>query len=475
METIIPEELLTFKVLETKIYKEACELAVETMRRVLEAYDKQLEESRNRAVYRHKGSRRTTVKTLFGEVSFCRTLYRMKDDEGIEKSIYLLDEALGLRTVGLMSENYIEKLVSGITTKSYRACAQEISETTGQVISSMGVWNVVQKLGDKLCHEEEELAELHKKGAVKGERTVPIIFEETDGVNLKLQRDDRKTARNGQAEMKVAIAYAGWKKTGNNRYSLDGKVAFAGFAGSKKFHRVREAKISHEYDVDEAAFRILNGDGAHWIKKVPDRDTVFQLDTFHRNKAIRENLPAKAQKDVLSYLEEKDIDGLFGYLEAYRNSLDSDEDTELADTLISYFCNNREGLLSYRDRGLDIPQSPEGLCYRNMGTMEGHIWSIVANRMKHNHTTWSKAGANHLAKILAKKCEGKLGDVTRKLELPAFREEWADEILEDVFSVAKTPKCDGKGYEYPVQGSLAGMKEALRGTPGALLRIAGFR
>ena len=41
--------------------------------------------------------------------------------------------------------------------------------------------------------------------------------------------------------------------------------------------------------------------------------------------------------------------------------------------------------------------------YRNMGIMENHVWSVIAKRMKHNHTSWSKRGWNHLAKILAKK------------------------------------------------------------------------
>ena len=121
-----------------------------------------------------------------------------------------------------------------------------------------------------------------------------------------------------------------------------------------------------------------------------------------------------------------------------------------------------------------MPESPEGLVYRNMGTMEGHIWSIIAGRMKHNHTTWSKAGANNLAKILAKKCEGKLDEVTRHLELPVFEEEQAEEITGEILSAAKVPLRDGKGYEYPVKGSLAAINEALRGDPKKLFGMAGY-
>lgn len=58
---------------------------------------------------------------------------------------------------------------------------------TGQRISAMGVWNVIQALGEKVVKEEEALVDEHKKGHVQGELVAPVLFEETDGgvyVNL---------------------------------------------------------------------------------------------------------------------------------------------------------------------------------------------------------------------------------------------------------------------------------------------------
>jgi len=475
MDTMITENLLTFKELEQKIFKAVCEIAIGIVIRILRVYDLYLMETRDRKRYRHKGQRTTTIKTLFGEVTYRRTVYETTDEDGSRHCVFLLDEALGLENVGLFSENYAERLVSGITTKSYRECAKEISKTTNQSISTMGVWNAIQVLGGKVCKEERDLVKRHKNGLLKRGKEVPVIFEESDGVNLKLQGKDRAEAKNGQAEMKVAIAYDGWKEEGNDRYRLDGKVAFAGFVRSKEFHQIREAKISQEYNTEEAAYRILNGDGAGWIKKVPDRDTLFQLDVFHRNKAVREKLPyRKAQEDVLTFLKERDIPGMFTYLETYRDSLSDQEEIRQAEELITYFRNNEVGLIPYGERGLMIPENPEGLVYRNMGTMEGHIWSIIAGRMKHNHTTWSKAGANNLAKILAKKCEGKLGEVTKRLELPVFESAKAEEVLGEALSAAKVPMYEGKGYEYPVRGSVVVIKEALRGDPRKLFYMAGY-
>lgn len=72
-------------------------------------------------------------------------------------------------------------------------------------------------------------------------------------------------------------------------------------------------------------------------------------------------------------LDEKDIAGLFEHLETYKNSLSDDAEIEKAEKLITYFANNRQGLLSYQDQGILLPESPKGLTYRNMGTMETYL------------------------------------------------------------------------------------------------------
>ena len=109
-----------------------------------------------------------------------------------------------------------------------------------------------------------------------------------------------------------------------------------------------------------------------------------------------------------------------------------------------------------------------------MGTMENHVWSIIARRMKHNHTSWSRRGGNHLAKILAKKCSGRLQEVTEKLQRPAFEEEQEEVLYEKIQTAAKTPCKDGHGYGYPVEGHLASLDTAVRGDGRRMFSIVGF-
>jgi len=47
----------------------------------------------------------------------------------------------------------------------------------------MGVWNVIQAMGEKVCEEEKELTDAHKAGKVHGGKEVPErlkkpLFEE---------------------------------------------------------------------------------------------------------------------------------------------------------------------------------------------------------------------------------------------------------------------------------------------------------
>lgn len=475
MNLMIKENDVTFKELEKNIYAWVCQIGRKFTKEFLERYDRMLMEERDKKKYRNKGVRQTTVKTVYGEVTYQRNVYEVTEEDGTRRFVYLLDETLELNHVGLISTNMAELLVKGITELSYRECASQVSKMTGQTISAMGVWNVIQALGEKVCEEEAELTEEHKKGHIKGKKEVPVLFEEADGVYIKLQGRDRKKEKQDKAEIKIGIAYDGWRRIGPERYALENKVVVAGFSKAKEFHEYREAVIAQEFALDEVSQRILNADGASWIKKVKDKSTCFQLDPFHRNKAVKEKIHEEAARDaILELLREEEIEEVFRYLEIYRNSLSDEEEIKDAEELLQYYENNREGLLPYQSQGLELPEPPEGLEYRNMGTMENHVWSVIAKRMKHGHRSWSRQGGNHLAKILAKKCSGKLYEVTERLRRPVFEEEKVEELYGEILMSAKAPKKEGKGYQYPAIGHVVGLDGKIQGERKRLLHMAGY-
>ena len=162
MKSMVNEKGITFKEIEKEIFKIVCEAGRELTREILEKYDKHLHETRNKSVYRDKGCRGTSIKTVYGEVAYERHVYQTRDEYGINHCVYLLDENLKLNSIGLISENYVELLISSITEMSYRNCAEKVSETTGLSISHAGVWNIIQALGEKLENDEKELVATSK-------------------------------------------------------------------------------------------------------------------------------------------------------------------------------------------------------------------------------------------------------------------------------------------------------------------------
>lgn len=163
----------------------------------------------------------------------------------------------------------------------------------------------------------------------------------------------------------------------------------------------------------------------------------------------------------MELLEEESIEEVFEYLEIYKNSLWEEGEIREAEELIWYYRNNEEGLVPYQSRGLELVPHPEGLEYRNMGTMENHVWSVIARKMKYNHTSWIRRGGNHLTKILAKKCSGKLNEVIERYRLGVI-EEKAEEMYGEIMKSAKIGKKAGKEYEYPVIGHMVGLEGQIR-------------
>ena len=202
MKSMIMENGVTFKELEKNIFAWICQIGRCFTKEFLERYDRMLMESRDKKKYRNKGTRQTTVKTVYGEVTYQRTVYEVIEEDGTRHFVYLLDETLELTNVGLISTNMAELLVKGITELSYRECAAKVSEMTGQTISAMGVWNVIQALGEKICEEEKELTAEEKLGK-ELEEAQKVIDEQKDKyLRLSAEFDNfRKRTLKEKAEL----------------------------------------------------------------------------------------------------------------------------------------------------------------------------------------------------------------------------------------------------------------------------------
>ncbi|WP_373214233.1 UPF0236 family transposase-like protein [Ruminococcus sp. 5_1_39BFAA] len=116
----------------------------------------------------NKGKRTTTIKTVYGEVAYARRVYQTKLEDGKKAFVYLLDEAMQMDKIGLISTNLAEKIAMTVTESPYRVTADIISETCGQSISHGGAWNLVQKLGERIREEEDYTVKQMEAGEAEG-------------------------------------------------------------------------------------------------------------------------------------------------------------------------------------------------------------------------------------------------------------------------------------------------------------------
>lgn len=452
MISIVDEKLVSFKTLEQKIYAYVCELGREITRLMLEHYDDELAQERDRPNYRDKGKRSATIKTVYGEVSYSRRVYETKTKEGKKAYVYLLDEAMQMEKIGLISTNLAEKIALSVTESPYRVTAEGISGTCGQSISAGGVWNLMQRLGERISEEETQAVRQMEAGKSQGTKAVPVLFEEMDGVWLHMQERHHKKMKS--REMKVFTMYEGWdaEKEKQKRSTLVEKTMLAGMEGSMEFHAKREACIQTKYAPEEIGQRILNGDGGGWIREVYDPEAIFQLDRYHiYQEILRKIADKKAQREIRELLEADRPDEMLEYIRTYAVSVESPDENDKrsrnAMELYRYLEHNKEGLLPYHKRGIPIPEPEEGILYKNMGIQERQNCTVLTLRMKYRRMRWSLNGANNLAKALYRKENQELVSTIERytdgLIFPVQLQEAVEQL-----SAAKAPRKDGKGNPY---------------------------
>lgn len=452
MKSIVEEKLVSFKELEQKIFKYVCELGCEITRMLLETYDKELAAARDTKQYRDKGKRSTCIKTVYGTVEYERKVYKTSLEDGKTAYVYLLDQAMQMDKIGLISTNLAEKLAMTVTESPYRTTADMVSSTCGQTISAGGVWNVMQRLGERISEEEQHAVKQMNADQSEGQKEIPVLFEEMDGVWLNMQDEHHKKMK--KQEMKVFTMYEGWdeEKEKQRRSTLVEKSMLAGMEKSSEFHEKREAYIRKKYNADEIQQRILNGDGGSWIKEPYDPEVIFQLDRYHVYKEIlRKISDKKAQEEIRKLFDEEKVEEMLEYIEVYATSVESpdgaDKKSKKARELYQYLNHNRGGLLPYDKQGKEIPAPRSGIVYKRMGVQENQNCTVITLRMKNRRMRWSVKGANNLAKALYRKENRELIETIDRYTDGLIFTMQMREIVETL-SAGKAPKKDGKGNSY---------------------------
>ncbi len=469
---------LSFKTLEQKIYRIVCDIACDIFKDALEKIDKMLMATRDVERYRHKGIKKTHVNTVMGVIEYSRRIYECYNDDNKKEYIYLLDQYLNNETIGHVSTNLAEKIIERSLEESYRKTAEAVESATNTSLSHTTAWNVIQKVGKKLEEIDQQLIKRYEHGNINGQREIDVLFQEADGVWINMQGKDRpKSGKSSKKEMKIAKFYEGWKKRGNqkNSYLTYNRKIIAGFEKANDFKKLSDATIAQNYNVDEIQYRIINGDGDPWIKRgIGEEGVHYQLDPFHRARSIVRAVPEKEQvKKLNNMFDEGKVDEAMEYLKDLM--IEYVEDEKVRDKLhklYDYLSKNYDGLTPYQLRGLELPDPPEGITYRNMGTMESSVCDVIKLRMKGRKMSWTKKGANALGKLLALRASGDLYETLDLLLDNTITDNKAEEIVEEIVQLSaadvnKKPKDSGiypiKRASMPYEGQAMTMgRKAIR-------------
>ena len=422
--------------------------------------DQELAETRDRKRFRSKGKRRTSIKTKLGVIEFSRNVYVDNAAPESRKCVYLLDEELGIEKVGLVSEDVCQAAATAVCESTYRGAAKMISETTGLSITGQGVWNIIQKLGTRrktqIIQQAKQAEAHHGSGVIESK----LLYEENDGIYLKLQGESRKKCGSSK-EMKVGIAYDGatWQKEKGKkkRRTLDNKVAYASFENVRDFMRNKEGLVASRFNVDEIELRVINGDGAQWIRKHGDANCISVLDKFHRNKKITECVREPEFAALIrELLYAGRIEEVLTCIQAQRDSVMDPQEKAALEELYSYYANNASALLGYYDRDIAIPETrkPGEIHHARLGSMESNVFTLIGNRMKGRRACWSENGANHLALILCAYhttgLEGMFAATTPNIAAASHETDYNPKA-----SAGSTPQKEGHGYRFWNSGTIS--------------------
>ena len=401
-----------FEELELAIYQMIMEIACDVFKILLEEYDEEIMENRDKQRYRNMGLRNQNLKTMFGVVQYKRHLYL---DNQKKTYIFLLDENLELETFGNYTLNLADRIKQLVTEVPYREVEEQLENLTNRRLSHQSIWNLVQKIGGEIFEEYKNKKEEGNQGMLKTE----FLFEEHDGVYLR----SREKSNERGIEIKAGTFYTGWEKNGKNSHKLENKVVFAAAIPAEEFIEIKETLADYTYDMDKVKYRIMNCDGAGWTFNNSDQTAVRQLDFFHIKQAIYMAISNKEQiKALYEMLIKKEYDKMLEHIKVLERECTVENKKKIIADLYRYLSNYRTELERYKGK---IAYTGDKLL-RNMGIQENQNYILITRRMKHRRMAWTKKGATNLALIVCDEINNKTWN---KIDRESRKTKLNEEIL----------------------------------------------
>jgi len=390
---------------------------------IMEKFIKELEEE----LFRTKpkdlevvGFRKKNIATKLGEIKIKRRLYKKKNSKN--DYIFLLDDKLNIRKGRRVSGEYLKLLVSLSSMLSFRQVEEVIEEAGFPSLSHATIHKEVREFGEresKRIEYEREKVFTEGKLQVGGKKEKDLLFIEADGIMVSSQEDKERM------EIKVGVVHEGWNyetPAKSRRRLKNPKVVMGMYKDADSFWEEFSSEISKEYDLTNTQV-VLNGDGASWIQETAKDyfpGLIVQLDRFHIKKDVSRHFGYEIAEGLYKVLQEGEDQAFLDTLESLIWEAKTKEKQKQQHKLVKHYQKYKEHLLDYRYR------LPEKLKQKKklygMGVVEGYVDKNIARRMKNQGMSWSKKGAEAMAKILMlkhnKKLKERLNDEYYKIKSP---------------------------------------------------------
>lgn len=436
-------------------YQEGCALARRLAIKRLEGIEERLYQN-HPASWEVIGFRGRTFVTRFGELRINRRLYR--DEKGSYH--FLLDEYLGWPPNQIATPDLQECLVKQATQVPFRSVSETLEKLTAGILSASTIHRLVQKTAKVVMEKERaDWQALFEEGKLPagGERKVPILYSEGDGVWVHLQREKQE-----HYEIKNAIAYEGWERLSGKeeRYRLVNKRVYCQADDEISFWEGASLEWSRQWDLSYVRQIVIGGDGADWIDAGIGEfaHSIRQLDGFHLARACGRGW----QEGGAIY-------------QAIRAG-EVEEASRLINNLISREGKRYQKARQYVERNLEkgrdwrtckasfhaegVQNEIEG---RGLGTMESNEDKLVANRMKKRGLSWRIGGGCRMAKVIQLAANGEIRPYCIRQQ-NTVSEKTADALI-------STPKSRPNGYQKWLQAGIP----ALTGPHASRLWVENLR
>jgi len=410
----VPPEVRSFKGLEQHLREKGREFLQCVFELLLRWLDEALYEEHppGWTVQDCKGKQMDTV---VGQVELHRRRYR--DEMGEPR--YLLDEALGLSKRQRLSPGLIEEIVTQAVEKPFREVERQRRAQGLPSVSHVSVHRWTRRMGERRGQEEAAQRE-----AVFGRGELPppgpasrVVFAEGDGLVVHAQREAED-----HLEIKLAVLHRGWEPryAGSREWRLKDRRVHAGVVEvGETFWEEVMATQGHRVGLWEAEQLVVNGDGAAWIDgalEVWGKAGHRQLDPFHVRRDLQRAYPEEEARRLWAALRRGEVEAVLDTMEADLRRADLPEATRrVREGLWRFLSSRKEQLRDYR-RVLSLPA---GEVWRGVGAAEASVDKHLAVRMKKQGMSWTRRGADAMARLRALRANGELGEwLARQVERP---------------------------------------------------------